>query len=1281
MKTQFGKFVGRVKSLRRNRTNRLQQLRLEALEARRLLAFDVPNPYQNDLIAEDVSGDYNVAPLDALLVVNAINGGKGGKLPEVEPGRKADGPLFDVNGDNYLTALDALIVANYLNGEGETTPVAEFTYQFIDSTGAPLTNNQVVVGDIFQLQTFVRDTRGFSAAGINAAYLDIAFDNDAAFDVAVGEIQSLKFFVDKLDVTQTSSSFTLTFDGQTTAPIALFSSGSPRSDSAIAADMQDKLEALSNVGVGNVTAVVDQAAKAEDQQNGVPRFNFEIRFGNQLAGQDLPLISLDDSNVAVVPNSTFDFAIAEVLAGDQSTPEAEASAFIFADLYDFARRSAVTSNEFDDVGAASQEIPLPSPSGAKLLFTVPLIATAPGVINFTPNQADNPPSTDIVTGVTVIPPSMVSYGDVFSLTVISDPTAPVAVDDTVAINEDTSLTLNGNVTVNDVVEPGRTLSIDSVGTTANTLGSVNGLVYTPPANYFGPDEITYSVRDSSGLISNVATVTINVNAVNDAPTAVDDSFDVDENSADNDLDVLDNDSGGPGEGNDVLTIVAVSSTTNGGTVSIAADGFSVIYTPATDYIGPDSFTYTIEDQGGLSDTATVTIDVEAGVLPSARRDTATTQEDVPVSIDVLANDRVNPESLAILLSASNGSFGTVAIDDGGTPGDLTDDEVVYTPNSKFYGTDVFTYIMNDTSELGEDSTGTVTVTIENVNDPPILVDDLASATEDVAATIAVSTLLANDSPGLGEDAASNANPQTLTLTSVSSASAGGSVELVGQNVIYTPAQNFNGTFLFTYVATDDGIPPLSGRATVTVTVAAVNDPPVANPDQVSTDEDVALDIPVADLLANDLPGPPDEGNQQLTMTGVSPTSSQGGTVSLVGDTVTYVPAQDFFGTDTFTYTISDGQLEATGTVTVEVAPINDPPIAGPDFLNGFNQQDLIIPVEDLLANDSPGPANESDQTLSIIAVTPTADTNGTVVLNNDGTITYTPDDDFVGQATFFYTLQDSGPGEEPNQNTAEGLVTINVEAFRPSVLGGIVWVDETGDGIIDADERRLGAVKITLSGVSLGQTIPTQTVMTLSDGSYSFENLAPGRYVVSYDQPFMYRDGVDVPGAGGDLDTIENQFTIDIAQPGGLDGGDYHFAALGLDTTYGRTIDQLASRYVIMNPSLAYNGAYFGVGPNNELLWTAKMDGFDDAVFTEAVISQNGAQVLMTYVDAAGKIFTAQLGRGDFVHTTDANGNAIVRVLGTQHEFDWQEVSLAAPPYSVRGYLDSIDEIFAQEGW
>ncbi|MEM7475217.1 MAG: Ig-like domain-containing protein [Planctomycetota bacterium] len=803
----------------------------------------------------------------------------------------------------------------------------------------------------------------------------------------------------------------------------------------------------------------------------------------------------------------------------------------------------------------------------------------------------------------------------------------------------------------------------------STQGTVNGLVYTPPQDFFGTDLVAYTIRDNTGLVSAQATVTITVNPVNDAPVAVNDAFEVDEETSDNVLAVLTNDNGGPNENSDTLTITATGTTSNGGTVAIS--GSNLLYTPAASFVGDETFTYTIQDGGTLEATATVTVTVEPTVIPRARGDQATTAEDgAGVEIDVLANDRVTDGEVALLVSVGSASFGTVSVDDKGTT-ETSDDTVNYVPSADFNGTDTFTYVMNDTNGTGLDSTGTVTVTVTNVNDPPIIVNDTASTQEDTPVTIAVSTLLANDSPGVGEGPSSQ-NPQTLSIASLVINSGDGLLDFTSDNtgIIYTPPTDFNGTKEFTYFAQDDDGAGATG--TVTVTITAVNDAPTAGNDSASTNEDLAISIPVSNLLSNDSAGPADESAQTLSITAVtSPTSN--GTAVLSGGNVTYTPDANFNGTDTVEYTLSDGDLTTTGTVTITVNAVNDAPMAGADAASGFNQIPLSISVADLLANDSAGPENESGQTLSITGVTNTNPAEGTAVLNNDGTITYTADPDFAGNTSFQYTLSDGVGG------TATGVVNVTIEAFQPSVISGVVWVDETSDSVVDDAERFLGGVPVTLTGNALGQEITPVTMMTLADGSYSFGTLAPGDYTVSYQTPAYFMDGSDVPGALGDSDSVENQFTVNIAQPGGQDASGYNFAVLGLELNVASTIDRLASSYVMLNPDLLLNGAYFAVGSDNSLLWGANLDGFDGNVFAEAVMGPDNS-VLLSRIDSAGNIFTARLEKGDFVKM-NKDGVTIIRILGAENDFNWQQVDLQAPPYTAANYLDAIDEVYRQEGF
>ncbi len=171
---------------------------------------------------------------------------------------------------------------------------------------------------------------------------------------------------------------------------------------------------------------------------------------------------------------------------------------------------------------------------------------------------------------------------------------------------------------------------------------------------------------------------------------------VDEETTNNTLLVLANDTAGANDVNDSLTITATGGSPTG-TVSIAADGKSLVYTPASGFVGQDTFTYTVRDTGGATDTASVVVDVQATVLPRARVDTANATEDstTPVVIDVLDNDRTNTGSVPTLISFAQPANGTVTLNDGGTPADGTDDTLRYVPAPNFSGNDIFTYVMNE----------------------------------------------------------------------------------------------------------------------------------------------------------------------------------------------------------------------------------------------------------------------------------------------------------------------------------------------------------------------------------------------------------------------------------------------------------------------------------------------------------------------------------------------------------------------------------------------------------
>src|SRR5262249_10921186 len=141
------------------------------------------------------------------------------------------------------------------------------------------------------------------------------------------------------------------------------------------------------------------------------------------------------------------------------------------------------------------------------------------------------------------------------------------------------------------------------------------------------------------------------------------------------------------------------------------------------------------------------------------------------------------------------------------------------------------------------------------------------------------------------------------------------------------------------------------------------------------------------------------------LTAVLVTGPSHGTLTLnANGSFTYVPAANYNGGGSFTYKANDGQAGSNvATVTITLRSVNDPPIANPDTKTTAEDTPLTFPASDLTANDSPGPPDESAQTLTVTAVTATASTHGTVSLSS-GNVTYTPAANYNGAASFSYTV-------------------------------------------------------------------------------------------------------------------------------------------------------------------------------------------------------------------------------------------------------------------------------------
>lgn len=574
---------------------------------------------------------------------------------------------------------------------------------------------------------------------------------------------------------------------------------------------------------------------------------------------------------------------------------------------------------------------------------------------------------------------------------LGDPHSPPdAIDDYITTDEDAPVTFG--VLYNDSDPDGDALTATIATNPSHGDVTVNSgtWTYAPDPDYNGQDSFTYALSDGSA--TDTATVTITINPVNDPPVASDPVVSVAGGGTTTiTLPVTDIDSGS--------LIYIITDYPQHGTLGDDDGDDTITYTPDPGFIGEDSFTFKANDGSADSNAATASITVmelpDENENPVANDDSATTDEGEPVTIDVLDNDSDADGDDLDAVSASDPPQGTAVIN--------IDNTITYTPDGTYSGTDSFTYTIED-GQGGSDS-ATVTVTINLVNGPPVANDDSATTDEDTPATIDV---LSNDS---------DPDEDPFSINSVSTPTYG-TAAIVSGGIFYTPnvqylraGQSVIDTFTYTIT---DGLEDDS--ATVTVTINGLNDAPVASDGSIITDEEELAEYT---LSASD----PDTGDTLTFDIETEPTS---GTVSLgPAGSIEYSPDVDFSGSDSFVYSVTDGSGSSdTGTITVTVNPINDPPVAVDDAAPATSPG---VPVTvDVLVNDY----DPEDDPLDVVSISTPA--HGTAELNSDYTITFTPYSGFVGQDAFTYTISDGNGG------TATAQVTVTV------TLGGIIAVDDFG---------------------------------------------------------------------------------------------------------------------------------------------------------------------------------------------------------------------------------------------
>ena len=395
------------------------------------------------------------------------------------------------------------------------------------------------------------------------------------------------------------------------------------------------------------------------------------------------------------------------------------------------------------------------------------------------------------------------HGMQVSLAVSPGTGAPVPVDDTYITDEDSVLSIVAPGVLNNETTTWTATLASAPANGDVVLASDGGFTYTPAANFFGTDFFQYMVDDGTYDSVIPATVMITVNNVPDAPVALNDAFDMEEGTT---LSiaapgVLGNDSDVDG---DTLTAVFVSGGT-AGALTLNADG-SFEYTPNATTT-TDSFVYEVYENGVAANpivTAQVNITVTAAnTPPTANADSAATQENSSVTIDVVANDTdAEGDTLMVTL---------VSVPTNGTATINTDNTVIYTPNANFNGSDTFEYTISDGS--GGTASASVNITVSPVNFAPVAVEDFATVTRNTNDNFINIVVNDTDADGNLANGAGNVTPDRITLITGTSTTRGGSLVVTDNGVLYTPRTNFRGTDTFNYTVTD-----LTGMVSNEVTV-------------------------------------------------------------------------------------------------------------------------------------------------------------------------------------------------------------------------------------------------------------------------------------------------------------------------------------------------------------------------------------------------------------------------------------------------------------------------------
>ncbi|WP_158618119.1 Ig-like domain-containing protein [Chitinophaga lutea] len=699
--------------------------------------------------------------------------------------------------------------------------------------------------------------------------------------------------------------------------------------------------------------------------------------------------------------------------------------------------------------------------------------------------------------------------------------APTISDDNKTTEEDTPV--NGTVSGADADSDALTFTRASEPVNGIVVVNTDGsYVYTPKADYVGTDHFTVTVADGNGGTA-TATVNITVSPVNDAPTGKGDNKTTLEDTP------VDGMVSGEDADGDALTFTKAAEPAHGA-VTVNLNG-TYTYTPGTDYVGSDNFTVTVSDGNGGTATVTVNITVSpVNDAPTGTGDNKTTPEDTPVSGVVSGTDADG--DVLTFTKASEPANGAVVVDASGS--------YTYTPSADYVGADNFTVTVSDGK--GGTAIVTVNITVSPVNDAPTGTGDNKTTPEDTPVNGAVN----------GADTEGDA----LTFTRATEPANGTVIVNPDGSYMYTPKADYVGADHFTITVSDGN--GGTATATVNITVTPVNDSPTGTGDSKTTPEDTPVNGAVT--------GTDTDGDALIYLKATDPVN---GTVRVNADgSYIYTPNVNYVGADHFAVTISDGNGgAATATVNITVTPVNDAPAGSGDS----KTTDEDTPVSGSVT----GTDTDGDQ---LIFTTSGQPANGTVIVNTNGTYTYTPNPDFSGPDSFVIIVSDGKGGTTtvtvhitvaPGNDAPVGKGDAKSTPEDTPVNGAASGTDKDGDALTftKASDPLNGSVTVRTDGNYTYTPNPQYNgadnfTVTISDGH-------GGTATVTVQIEVLPAN--DAPTGTGDNRTTEEDVPVNGAVTGtDTDGDQLTFTQAG-NPAHGSVVVHANGTYTY-TPDADYNG-------------------------------------------------------------------------------------------------------------